>query len=137
MPHRDPFLQKQAARLHYERNKDKMKRRAVRFTREARLRDRAFLDEQKNVPCVDCDERYPSYVMQFDHVRGKKLFNIADHLGRYTRRRLMAEIAKCEVVCANCHAKRTYARRIESEDELDDDELTDNPLDIPTLFSLE
>lgn len=63
----------------------------------------------KDVPCADCGLRYPPYIMQFDHVRGEKEFNI----GRGTssgvsQERLDAEIAKCDIVCANCHAERTY-----------------------------
>lgn len=46
--------------------------------------------------------------MQFDHL-GDKLFTISN-AGATSVERLLAEIAKCEVVCANCHAERTYQR---------------------------
>jgi hypothetical protein len=60
--------------------------------------------------CVDCPER-DVVVLQFDHVRGEKIGNIA-HMMRNGVRwdRFVAEIAKCEVVCANCHCRRTAAR---------------------------
>lgn len=64
----------------------------------------------KNGPCTDCQIHYPYYVMQFDHVRGKKRFNIA-HAKSYSDKVILEEIAKCDLVCANCHAKRTYLRR--------------------------
>jgi hypothetical protein len=55
---------------------------------------------------------YPPCVMQFDHVRGIKEFNISAYNGYQWRRdKLEAEIAKCEVVCANCHMVRTHNRR--------------------------
>lgn len=59
-------------------------------------------------PCEDCQKSYPWYVMEFDHVRGKKFKNINCGMGRL---RLAAEVDKCDVVCANCHAIRTYQRK--------------------------
>jgi hypothetical protein len=44
--------------------------------------------------------------MDFDHVRGEKLFGIAVNMN-ISWERLEAEIAKCEIVCANCHRIRT------------------------------
>lgn len=72
---------------------------------------RAIIIEAKNVPCMDCGIQYPYYVMQFDHVRGEKLFNIAN-VRTMSKKKLLDEIAKCEIVCANCHAERTYQRMI-------------------------
>lgn len=49
--------------------------------------------------------------MDFDHVSGQKKFNLSAAANKM--RSLMAvedEIAKCEVVCANCHRERTYRR---------------------------
>ena len=60
-------------------------------------------------PCADCGRYYPYYVMQFDHI-GKDKFRIVSHMRNYSMERIMAEIAKCELVCANCHAVRTYNR---------------------------
>ena len=63
--------------------------------------------DAKNKPCADCQGWFNRWQMQFDHVKGKKLFNIG---GSYTRpiKKLIAEIRKCVIVCANCHADRTY-----------------------------
>jgi hypothetical protein len=65
----------------------------------------------KDTPCADCGVQYPPYVMQFDHVHGKKSFTIGRQSCVISRARLCAEIAKCDVVCANCHEERTYKRR--------------------------
>lgn len=70
----------------------------------------------KNVPCTDCGERYASYVMDFDHVIGVKSFGIGTRLGIHSDTSLIAEIAKCEVVCANCHRERTFRRMISSRE---------------------
>ena len=69
---------------------------------------RAFIVEQKNVPCTDCGRRFPHYVMDFDHLEDKQ-FTISQ--SRTTIEKLRVEIAKCEVVCANCHRIRTHERR--------------------------
>jgi hypothetical protein len=73
----------------------------------------------KDRPCADCGKKYPYYVMDFDHLPGlPKNFKVADFLasrsatGNY--KELDAEIAKCEVVCANCHHERTHQRRMVS-----------------------
>lgn len=60
-------------------------------------------------PCTDCGVSYPYYVMDFDHL-GDKKFSIA-HRGNKGINRLNTEIAKCELVCANCHRVRTWKRK--------------------------
>lgn len=61
--------------------------------------------------CTDCGGYFPPCVLHWDHVpeRGPKLFN----LGRadYSLDKVLAEIAKCDLVCANCHAIRTWNRK--------------------------
>ena len=66
----------------------------------------------KDQPCADCDVKYPPHVMDFDHVRGEKEFGIGESYYRVGRKRLLAEIAKCDVVCANCHRERTFVRSL-------------------------
>ena len=57
-------------------------------------------------PCVDCGET-DIIVLQFDHQRDKA-FSVAEMvMHRYRWERILAEIEKCEVVCANDHARRT------------------------------
>ena len=74
-----------------------------------------YVDEYKSTnPCHDCGHFFPAYVMQFDHVIGNKLFNIADMVYRgRSLESLKVEISKCELVCSNCHAIRTHHRRVE------------------------
>jgi hypothetical protein len=62
----------------------------------------------KAQPCEDCNETYPTCVMDFDHVRGEKRFGIAQAIKSVSSTdALINEILKCEVVCANCHRQRT------------------------------
>lgn len=94
-------------RKHYLANKERYKQRAV--IAKERMRD--YIRTKKDRPCNDCGVKYPYYVMQFDHV-GDKLYNIADLVNYNNYAKLDAEIAKCEIVCANCHMERTYRRGI-------------------------
>lgn len=62
--------------------------------------------------CVDCGESN-AIVLDFDHVRGKKICNISNLTkNKSGLGRLKAEIEKCEVRCSNCHRIATYQRRI-------------------------
>jgi len=54
----------------------------------------------KDVPCRDCGSSFPPYVLDFDHVRGTKLFNLSAGLRR-SELSILTEAAKCEIVCAN------------------------------------
>lgn len=60
---------------------------------------------------MDCGIRYPTYVMDYDHVRGVKRNTIARVVTNATSLAvLQEEIAKCDVVCSNCHRIRTHGR---------------------------
>jgi hypothetical protein len=61
-------------------------------------------------PCVDCGETDP-LVLEFDHVSDDKSFEVARAMSDRAWSAILDEIAKCEVVCANCHRRRTYRRR--------------------------
>jgi hypothetical protein len=60
--------------------------------------------------CMDCQELYPHYLMDFDHVRGIKLGNIYDLARLGDIPALLREVDKCDLVCSNCHRHRTYMR---------------------------
>lgn len=82
--------------------------------RRVRAKKRARMDEFKRKPCADCGGTFHPFVMDFDHRDDSaKTFNVsaAIPLG-LPWDRVVAEIAKCDVVCANCHRMRTL-RRIE------------------------
>ena len=66
---------------------------------------------KENSPCVDCKIQYPYYVMDFDHVRGKKHKNVMELVPTLSKKIIDEEIAKCEIVCSNCHRERTHFRK--------------------------
>ena len=63
--------------------------------------------------CVDCKVKHRPRVLEFDHVRGKKIDNISKMIKWYTWDEVMEEIKKCDIVCANCHRYRTEKRERE------------------------
>lgn len=74
-------------------------------------RNRRAVAAAKAVPCTDCGVSYAGYLMDFDHVRGRKRDIISRMVVQpATLWDLLVEIAKCDVVCANCHRERTYRR---------------------------
>lgn len=67
----------------------------------------AVLTYLKKHPCEDCGERGP-VVLEFDRNAATKKFNISVAVRQaYSLATVMAEIAKCDVRCANCHRRKT------------------------------
>ena len=61
----------------------------------------------QNNPCMDCGN-HDWEVLEFDHIDPKcKNENISQIMRRGSLSVLEQEMEKCEVVCANCHKKRT------------------------------
>ena len=97
-----------------KKNRDKRKALGVKSKNESfsilRLyAEKIVADHLSSHPCVDCgfsDTR----ALEFDHVRGKKVDTISSLVplipSKYNLQDLMAEIAKCEIRCSNCHTIR-------------------------------
>jgi hypothetical protein len=65
--------------------------------------------------CADCGYREDPRALQFDHRPGTvKTMNIGSVCGSMAWDAILAEIAKCDIVCANCHMIRTDERRTEA-----------------------
>lgn len=92
---------------HYWQNKQYYLEKATVNRRLARKRLREFLYNYYKIhPCVECGEDDPM-VLEFDHLRDKYR-GIAIMVNRaFSITRIKEEIAKCEIVCANCHKRRT------------------------------
>lgn len=104
MPSNSPEANRAAVKKHYYKNREYY----FAKSKAARARKRSFIQDAKSKPCADCGVAYPYYVMQFDHLRDK-IRSVANMLDMAWDT-IKNEIAKCEVVCANCHAVRTYNR---------------------------
>jgi ribosomal protein L32 len=63
-------------------------------------------------PCADCGHFFHHAAMTWDHIPGvPKLADIANLVKGGMRRKFFIELTKCELVCANCHAVRTWSRQ--------------------------
>lgn len=90
----------------YERHMEQVRQRVRSVTRRNKL---AVIEHLLSHPCVDCGET-DLVVLEFDHLRDK-----AGNVSRYLAASvpwstIKAEIDKCQVVCANCHRRRTAMR---------------------------
>lgn len=95
-------------RDHYRRNKEHYIQKAKKRSTEVGQENRGKIIEYLSThPCVDCGESDPR-VLEFDHVNGKKQKDIAVMIYDYPWYKVEAEIAKCEIRCANCHRRRTH-----------------------------
>jgi transposase len=95
-----------------DQKRSREKRKAVHGTRAVpsetmlpfRHRNRAILWVLKERGgCVDCGTKDPR-VLQFDHVDGAKVKDLGLLASGYASvEKLLAEVAKCVIRCANCH----------------------------------
>jgi formate-dependent nitrite reductase cytochrome c552 subunit len=85
------------------------RQREIDRVRTRQLTTLEFLRKLREVPCADCRGRFAGHQMDFDHRDpGQKRFNLSSaRAGLKNRAELLAEVAKCDVVCANCHRVRT------------------------------
>lgn len=73
---------------------------------------RAIVVEEKKHPCMDCGVCYPPYVMDFDHRDPTQKVSKISNLMRWgSKDKLLIELEKCDLVCANCHRERTHNTR--------------------------
>lgn len=79
---------------------------------------REFLNQyvymlKESEPCSDCKQNFRYFAMDYDHVRGEKVNDLSQlmKIGVDNLNIILAEISKCELVCANCHRIRTSERR--------------------------
>lgn len=95
---------------HYQANREKYLAKIKVKKQEQKNRLKEFLWNYKLAhPCVRCGESDP-IVLEFDHLEDKQL-NIA-RVGSqgWSIEKLEEEISKCQVLCANCHRKKTAAQ---------------------------
>lgn len=74
--------------------------------RTRRLEKSKFLFDILSNSACSCGERDP-FVLQFDHVRGEKLFNLSAEIREKSFDEIKEEVKKCDIICGNCHMRKT------------------------------
>jgi acetylornithine/succinyldiaminopimelate/putrescine aminotransferase len=96
---------------YYQRNRQHLLAKQAEKNKRLRERQRQWLiDYKRGLVCMRCGENHPA-TLQFHHRNQQdKEFEIGLYtaLG-FSKARLLAEIKKCDVMCANCHAKEHWS----------------------------
>jgi proline-rich tail region repeat protein len=97
--------------VYFRERGDKHREQSSAARKRRQDRARAFLlDDLRAHPCVDCGED-EILVLEFDHHRGEKVAALAHLLHSGAKlARFEDEVQRCEVVCVNCHRRRTARR---------------------------
>ena len=99
------YCQRVRSKAHYEANKKAYRSRNLRRMAEVV----SFVDIFKNQPCADCGVKYPSKVMDLHHLDGEEKEEAISIMSRKTTLpKIKRELAKCIVLCSNCHRIRTH-----------------------------
>ena len=95
-----PYANKDKHYIHVKKWQDRVRKR--------------YYEYKESRACQDCEKFYPYYVMEFHHVRGTKKFTLARRSASFESKEFMEEMAKCDLLCANCHRIRTHVGLAES-----------------------
>lgn len=79
--------------------------------KQQRQRRDMLRDLKEKTPCMDCGGSFAHYVMEFDHRPGEDKRANVTALTAANYSVLMREVEKCDIICANCHRKRTHERQ--------------------------
>lgn len=91
----------------YRKDAERVKTRVRSYLAARRAEFRAKLVAYlREHPCVDCGEA-DILVLEFDHIREKTADVSTLLTGAHSWSRILSEIEKCDVRCANCHRIRT------------------------------
>ncbi len=95
----------------YARHKNEQVERTSKTRQVRKAAARKLIRDLKSNPCADCGGRFHWTQMDFDHVKSDKLKDVARMVQTpYSVAKLLTEVAKCDLVCANCHRLRTWKR---------------------------
>jgi len=97
---------KKIRNIYYQNNKEKEKQRTSIVKKKYR---QWFKDLKMTFKCSKCSEDHIS-CLDFHHIDPKeKEFNLSQALNRgIGKEKLLKEIEKCIILCANCHRKEHY-----------------------------
>ena len=105
MPYKDPeqrkIKQAEYSKAHYERNRKAI---IAKINQNKKANRRWFATYKKTLSCIECGQNHPA-TLDFHHVIHDKDHRKVNDLvsDGHSRVRILKEIAKCVVLCSNCH----------------------------------
>lgn len=97
---------KARSKRYYKENPVKHKAETSKNRERYRRKYQVYLLEYlSNNPCIECGES-DIRCLDFDHLKDKEI--VISKAMYWSIDRLKLEIAKCQVLCANCHRKKSH-----------------------------
>lgn len=99
------------AKQHYFDNKAAYRNRNLLYKPGVKMAIAEKLTAIRSAPCMDCKKTYHPFCMDFDHRVGtSKVASISYLVKHDSWETIKQELAKCDLVCSNCHRLRTWKR---------------------------
>ncbi len=100
-------------KAHYRKDKSRYIARAAKQNAVAKAAIMSVVNGIKSDPCMDCGRCYPSCVMEFHHRDPAQKISCVSKMALSLAPigRVLLEIGKCDLLCANCHRIRTYSNK--------------------------
>ena len=93
---------------YYKKNKDKVQKANKAYKLKIR---KWFREYKKGLSCSNCKEDHPE-CLEFHHTKRNKDNSVSNMAASgYSKNKIMHEISKCIVLCANCHRKVHHPKR--------------------------
>lgn len=79
---------------------------------ERRRKTREWLTNYKRSGCIKCGEVFPDCLDFHHRDPNNKKFNIGNDASTVSLKKVIEEVAKCDLICANCHRKLHASERV-------------------------
>ncbi|KKN76613.1 hypothetical protein LCGC14_0368100 [marine sediment metagenome] len=107
------------SKLYYQFHKERIKQRNIEYRNNNKDKVKKWRQKRSQINlnyirdlkmvsgCIQCGYNDNPHVLQFDHINPKTKFREVSSMVGYGRKKLDEEIAKCQILCANCHIVKT------------------------------
>jgi hypothetical protein len=113
MPYKDPEKRRESWRRYYNRNKKRLSN--IGQKRKKKIRE-WLRNYKKSLKCQRCPETHPA-CLEFHHKDTDKKEQEINNMVKNgcSISKIKEEIAKCDVLCSNCHKKLHYVSTLNNQ----------------------
>jgi len=117
MPYKDIARRKEYDKKYYKENRElRIEQQRLYSETHKDIFKQKGIDDRKRIQeikitrgCIDCGYNKHPVALDFDHINGERNpKRISNMPGYYLWHKILAEMDKCEIRCANCHRIKTY-----------------------------